>query len=359
MHVLRITLSQSKVGLNREKLREQLEQTLRSFRLIQPSVRRGFALLVALIILNIVVGVGVLALGRTYPILLGLALLSWGLGLRHAMDADHIAAIDNATRQLLYRGKPSVGIGFYFSLGHSTIVFLLTATIAYFATFSTAHMESWRSVGAIVGSMVSSIFLIIIGTANLFVLKKLFGAWKDLREGRENTYHGHMHLGGPIEKLFRPLLRMVDRSAKMYFIGFLFGLGFDTATEIGLLSLSAIATVSLPPWTILILPLAFMSGMALLDTLNGLLMLGIYTSGSINEKHRLLYNINITGLSALAALSIGFIVGVRFLGEHFGLTQGIFGLASRLNIDTFGYMLVTLFLISWSMMFLGRKTATE
>jgi len=347
------------VGVNSKHIRDWLEQALRSLRLIQPSVRRGFALLAALIVLNIIVGAGVLTLGRTYPILLGLAVLSWGLGLRHAMDADHIAAIDNATRQLLYRGKPSVGIGFYFSLGHSTIVLFLTATIAYFATFSTAHMESWRSVGAIVGSVVSSVFLLLIGTANLFVLKKLFGAWKDLRDGRENTYHGHMHLGGPIEKIFRPLLRMVDRSYKMYFIGFLFGLGFDTATEIGLLSLSAIATVSLPPWTILILPMAFMAGMTLLDTLNGLLMLGIYTSGSINEKQRLLYNINITGLSALAALSIGLVVGLRFLGGYFEITQGIFGRISGLNIDMLGYVLVALFLISWSVMFFGRKKVAE
>ncbi|MEK7118455.1 MAG: HoxN/HupN/NixA family nickel/cobalt transporter, partial [Patescibacteria group bacterium] len=245
----------------------------------QPSVKRGALLLVSLILLNILVGVMAVLIGRSHTLLAGLVLLAWGFGLRHAMDVDHIAAIDNATRRLLYCGKPSVGIGFFFSLGHSTIVLFLTILIVFFAPLMQEHFESWKQIGMVVGALVSSLFLILIGAVNLQVLWKLIGAWSDLCAGKENTYHGHMHLGGPIEKIFRPLLRLVDRSYKMYFIGFLFGLGFDTATEVGLLAISAIAVASVPPLFVLVLPLAFMAGMTLLDTINGLCMLGIYSFG--------------------------------------------------------------------------------
>ena len=309
----------------------------------QPSVRRGALLLASLIMLNIAIGIATIMLGAHYPILSGLALLSWGFGLRHAMDADHIAAIDNVTRRLLYRGKPSVGVGPFFSLGHSTIVFLLTIAIVFFSSFTNGKFESLKAVGGIIGASVSSLFLILIGTINLFVLFKLIRALSSVNAGKENSYHGHMHLGGPIEKIFRPLIKMVDTSYKMYFIGFLFGLGFDTATEIGLLAISAVAVQSIPPVAVLILPLAFMAGMTLLDTVNGLFMLGIYAWGVFDEKKRLLYGINVTLLSALSALSIGVVVGSRLLAERFHFTGEFFSLVQRLNIDDLGYWLAALF----------------
>ncbi|OGZ05684.1 MAG: hypothetical protein A2845_04660 [Candidatus Lloydbacteria bacterium RIFCSPHIGHO2_01_FULL_49_22] len=305
--------------------------------------------------LNIAIGIATIMLGAHYPILSGLALLSWGFGLRHAMDADHIAAIDNVTRRLLYRGKPSVGVGPFFSLGHSTIVFLLTIAIVFFSSFTNGKFESLKAVGGIIGASVSSLFLILIGTINLFVLFKLIRALSSVNAGKENSYHGHMHLGGPIEKIFRPLIKMVDTSYKMYFIGFLFGLGFDTATEIGLLAISAVAVQSIPPVAVLILPLAFMAGMTLLDTVNGLFMLGIYAWGVFDEKKRLLYGINVTLLSALSALSIGVVVGSRLLAERFHFTGEFFSLVQRLNIDDLGYWLAALFVVSWLIALFGLR----
>lgn len=321
----------------------------------QPSVRRGALLLAGLVFFNLLVLTTLFFLGARYPILFGLTFLAWGLGFRHAMDADHIAAIDNVTRRLLYRGKPSVGVGFFFSLGHSTIVLLFTVAILLFSSFTESNFDSLKETGGMIGAGVASLFLLFIGAANLSVLFSLVRALRNVSKGEENTYHGHMHLGGPIEKIFRPLIKLVDRSYKMYGIGFLFGLGFDTATEIGLLSIAALATASVPAWAILVLPFAFMAGMALLDTLNGLFMLGVYAAGIFDEKRRLLYGINITLLSAFSALMIGLVVGSRLLAEHFGASGAVFAFAEGLNIDNFGYWLAALFALSWIVAILGFR----
>ena len=325
----------------------------------QPSVKRGATLLALLVLLNTGVGVVVILLARSYPVLSGLAMLAWGFGFRHAMDADHIAAIDNVTRRLLYRGKPSVGVGGFFSLGHSTIVFLLTILIIFFAPMAETNIASWKTIGFVLGASVSSLFLILIGVINISVLWKLIGAWRDMKRGIENPYHGHMHIGGPIEKLFRPLVQLTDKSYKMYFIGFLFGLGFDTATEVGLLALSALAAQSVPPLAILLLPLAFMAGMTLLDTINGLSMLGIYTWGVFDAKRRIIYNMNITLLSLLSALLIGFTVGLRLLGEYFGFSGGVFAFAQAANFEYVGYSLAGLFVVSWVIAIIGLRPRGE
>lgn len=323
----------------------------------RPSVRRGSFLLLGLFILNIVVGIVLLLLSRQYPILVGLAVLAWGFGLRHAMDTDHIAAIDNATRRLLYQGKPSVGVGFFFSLGHSTIVLLLTMGLVFFASFTHEYFSSIRSVGMWMSGVVASVFLVGVGIANILVFQKLVVSWKDLREGRENSYHGHMHIGGPIEKIFRPLLRLVDRSPKMYLIGFLFGLGFDTATEVGLLTLSVLATgQQVPPWAILMLPISFMAGMTFLDTINSLLMLGIYTARVFDARLQLLYNMNITAISALSALLIGTVLGLQFLVKRLGFGEtGIGIFIDSLSLNNMGYILFGLFVCSWIFLFIIRS----
>ncbi len=326
----------------------------------QPSVKRGVFLLAALLALNIIVCLILLTLGRAYPLLLGLTALAWGLGLRHAMDADHVAAIDNVTRRLLYRGKPSVGIGFFFSLGHSTVVLLLTVLILFAASFTASMVDLLRGIGAEVGGSISAVFLIGIGAANLFVLHSLFRARRNIINGKENTYHGHLHLGGPIEKLFRPLVALVDKSHKMYGIGLLFGLGFDTATEVGLLALSALALSAAPPYALLLLPIAFAAGMMLLDTLNSLLMLGIYSWGGFDELDRLTYNISVTALSSFSALVVGSVIGLRLFASHFDIHRGIFALAENAPIGYFGYALALLFILLWVsalMRFLKKQKA--
>lgn len=323
----------------------------------QPSVRRGAVLAAFMIGLNLMVGAFALLVAGDFPALAGLALVAWGFGLRHAMDADHIAAIDNVTRRLLYRGKPSVGVGAYFSLGHSLVVVLCVAAIAFALPSVREGIGEWRESGALVGASISSVFLLVIGAMNLGVLLRLLRARRDLRAGRENTYHGHMHLGGPIEALFRPLLRLVDTSAKMAGIGFLFGLGLDTATEVGLLALSAGAAGEVPAFAIMLLPLAFFAGMALLDTLNGLAMLGIYAWGEVEPERRLRYNIAMTGLSLASALGIGSIVGLRAIAAYGGYSDGVFAIASAIRLEAFGYLLATVFCVCFvaSLMMLRRQ----
>ena len=327
----------------------------------QPSTRRGVFLIGLLLLLNIVTGIAALIIGLYYPILLGFSLLAWGFGLRHAMDADHIAAIDNATRRLLYRGKPSVAVGVFFALGHSTVVFVLSLLIVLFVS-ANSDIAAWKEIGRVIGAIVSSLFLVLIGVLNIVVLYKLVVAWKKVDRGEENPYHGHMHIGGPIEKIFRPLIKLVDKSYKMYFVGFLFGLGFDTATEIGLLALSAIVAENIPIIAVMILPLAFLAGMALLDTANGLLMLGIYSWGALRDKDRLMYNMNVTAISALSALAIGGTIGLQFLSRHFEIQGGIFTLINHVSLNGLGYILVGLFVASWIityMSFRGRSSEEE
>lgn len=320
----------------------------------QPSVRRGVILLLALFLVNLLIGGITLLYGMSHHGIVGLTLLAWGFGLRHAMDADHISAIDNATRRLLYRGKPSVGVGCFFSLGHSTVVILLTLGIMFFASSHPVNLETFHATGNAVGAVISSLFLFVIGGLNVATLFSLHSAWKKISRGEKFAYHGHLHIGGPIEKLFRPLIKLVDTSYKMYGVGFLFGLGLDTTIEVGTLSLFALS-LGLHPLMIVLLPLAFTFGMALLDTLNGLLMLGIYSWGGIDEKGRLLYNISITGISAFSALAIGAIISARFLTERFALKEGLLASLGNIPLDIVGYALVTLFLGSWVATYWGIR----
>ena len=321
----------------------------------QPSVKRGALLVVVLVLLNIFVGILIVLIGNRYPMLSGLAVLAWGFGFRHAMDADHIAAIDNVTRRLLYRGKHAVGVGAYFSLGHSTVVLLLTLAIVFFAPFAGENLDSWKAIGTVVGIVVSSTFLLLIGVMNIGVLVRLLGAWRDIRTGKSNTYHGHMHLGGPIEKLFRPLTKLVDHSYKMYLIGFLFGLGLDTAMEVGLLALATLTTSNVPPVALFILPFTFMAGMILLDTINALCMLGIYSWGVFDDKRRILFNINITALSLLSALTVGGVVGIKLIAEYMGLSGGFFSFVERVSIEHLGYWIAGFFVLSWFVAIIGLR----
>lgn len=317
---------------------------------MQPSTKRGVLLFALVLIVNAMIWTSIGIVGSSSPLYLGLAALAAGLGLRHAMDADHIAAIDNAMRRLLYRNRPSVGVGTYFSLGHSTVVLLLTLLIIGAA--GTEGWNEWFAFGKSIGSAVAALFLVGIGIANIFVVVKLVGSLVKVSRGETDTYHGHLHIGGPIERLFNPLLRLVDKSYKMYLIGFLFGLGFDTATEVGVLAASALAE-GVPRIAILFLPLAFAGGMALLDTLNSLFMFGIYSGSGIPEKTRLAYNVNVTALSALSALVIGLTLALSFIADNWGLSGGIFAFALRIPVDMFGYFLVAVFGLSWVFFFLS------
>ncbi|MGC8470182.1 MAG: HoxN/HupN/NixA family nickel/cobalt transporter, partial [Acetobacteraceae bacterium] len=275
-------------------------------------------LLAALALANLLVWALALAAFGAEPALLGAALLAYGLGLRHAMDADHIAAIDNVARKLIQRGRPASAVGFYFSLGHSTIVFLLSLLVALAATGARGRLHALRLWGDTAGTLVSAGFLLALAASNLAVLVALLRTRRRLRAGTAGADAELDRLlarRGLLGRLFRGLFALVGRSPQMYFVGFLFGLGFDTASEIGLLGLSAAgAAKALPIWQVMLFPALFAAGMALLDTLDSAMMAGAYGWAFAQPLRKLSYNITVTSLSVAVALGVGSLEALGLLG---------------------------------------------
>ena len=287
------------------------------------------------------------------PFCSGTAFLAYSLGLRHAVDADHIAAIDNVTRKMMQAGTRPVAVGFMFSLGHSTIVLVGAAAIAGTALKLQDRIGAIRTVGGVIGTLVSAVFLLAIVIVNLIVLGSIYRAFVRVRSG--GSYQGEdfdMLLGnrGCLSRIFRPIFRMIGRSWHMYPLGVLFGLGFDTATEIGLLGISAAeASKGLSFNSILIFPILFAAGMSLIDTTDNILMLGAYGWAFVKPVRKLYYNMTITCVSVIVALAIGGIEALGLLAGQFHLKGGFWVVVARLN-DSFGelgYVIVGLFALSW------------
>jgi len=290
---------------------------------------------------------------RGHPVLLGTAFLSYSLGLRHAVDADHIAAIDNVTRKMMQAGKRPVGVGFMFSLGHSTIVLVGAAAIAGTALTLQDRIGAIKTVGGVVGTLVSTVFLFAIATINLIVLRSIYRAFVAVRSGgcyQDEDFDLLLSNRGCLSRIFRPIFRMIGRSWHMYPLGVLFGLGFDTATEIGLLGISAAeASKGLPFNSILVFPLLFASGMSLIDTTDNILMLGAYGWASVKPVRKLYYNMTITCLSVIVALAVAGIEALGLLAGQFHPNGRFWVVVTRLN-DSFaelGYAIVGLFALSW------------
>jgi high-affinity nickel-transport protein len=244
-----------------------------------------------------------------YPLLLGTALLAYTFGLRHAVDADHIAAIDNVTRKLMQQGQRPVGVGFYFSLGHSTIVVGLSVAIAFTSVSLKNHFDGLENVGGLIGTSVSAFFLLAIAAANLLVLVSVYRTFRVVKNGGryvEEDLDLLLSKRGFFGRIFRRLFRLIGKSWHMYLLGFLFGLGFDTATEVGLLGISATeASKGLPLWSILVFPALFTTGMALVDSTDSILMLGAYGWAFVKPIRKLYYNMTITFVSVLIAVLVG------------------------------------------------------
>jgi high-affinity nickel-transport protein len=319
----------------------------RSFR------RKAIAMYVVLAAVNI--GLWVLALGifRHYPVLLGTCFLAYSFGLRHAVDADHIAAIDNVTRKLMQQGQRPVGVGFFFSLGHSTIVFGLSAAVALTAVAIKNRFEAIATFGNIAGTLISAFFLLAIAVMNLLILISIVRTFRRVKAGGvyvDEDLNLLLARRGFLGRVFRGLFRLVDHSWQMYPVGVLFGLGFDTATEVGLLGISAAeASKGLPIWSIMVFPALFTAGMALIDTTDSILMLGAYGWAFAKPLRKLFYNITITSVSVLVALIVGGI-------ETLGLIQGEFNLSGPFwdpvaalnnNFGTLGYVIIGIFMVSW------------
>ena len=306
-----------------------------------------------LISFNILVWVVSLIAFSRFPALIGTALLAYSFGLRHAVDADHISAIDNVTRKLLQEKKRPVAVGFFFSLGHSTIVVSLSIVIAIAAVFIKNSLPSLKNAGGLIGTSVSALFLFVIAFINILVLWEIFQTFRKVKRGEEyndQTLDEFLNQRGLMGRFFRPLLRIVSKSWHMYPIGVLFGLGFDTATEVGILGISATAAGNgLPTFYILLFPLLFMAGMCLVDTTDGILMLGAYGWAFVKPVRKLYYNLNITLVSVLVALVVGGIEAFSVVGSQLHLSGGLWDFLDNLssNFGTLGYIIIGLFILSW------------
>jgi nickel/cobalt transporter (NiCoT) family protein len=299
----------------------------------------GFAGAVALLH---VLGWGLFAWYATgNPALAGLGILAYTFGLRHAFDADHIAAIDNTTRKFLQDGRRSLGVGFWFSLGHSSVVFGLATGLAVAASTVKSHIPSFQHWGAYVGTGVSGTFLLLIGLLNLVVLLDIVGIFRGMRRGELDEQRLEERLldrGLMSRGLLRRLGGRVTKSWHMYPLGILFGLGFDTATEVGLLALSAgAATHHVPFLAVLSLPLLFAAGMSLMDTADGAFMAYAYGWAFSNPVRKVYYNITVTTLSVAVALGIG---GIEILQ--------VAARATWVDFNTLGYGIVGLFVLTWA-----------
>jgi len=290
---------------------------------------------------------------RDHPLLLGTALLAYGFGLRHAVDADHIAAIDNVTRKLMQEGQRPVTVGFFFSIGHSTIVVLTSAAVAGATTLLQDRFDALKTVGSVIGTSVSVIFLFAIAMVNLLVLGGVYRAFQRARRGEaieEQDLNILLARRGLLARLFRPMFRLIGKSWHMFPLGFLFGLGFDTATEVALLGISAAqAAQGLPIWSILVFPALFTAGMSLVDTTDSVLMVGAYGWAFVKPIRKLYYNMTITAVSVLVAVLVGGIEALGLMVDQLDLKGAFWDAIGTLN-DSFGvlgYSIIALFVMSW------------
>jgi high-affinity nickel-transport protein len=318
-----------------------------------PVTSRIIAMYVLLVSANVGAWIWALLSFYHYPFLLGTAMLAYTFGLRHAVDADHIAAIDNVTRKLMQEGQRPVAVGFFFSLGHSTIVFALTLAIALTSFALKDKFDPLESIGGVIGTGVSAFFLLALAVANILILISIYRTFQHVkRGGRYVDEDLNLILGrrGFFGRIFRGIFRMIGRSWQMYPVGVLFGLGFDTATEVGLLGISATAAAKgLPIWSILVFPTLFTVGMALVDSTDSILMLGAYGWAFVKPMRKLYYNMTITFVSIVVALLIGGIEVLGLVGDEFDLKGGFWEMMDLLNnnFGVIGFVIIGVFVLSW------------
>ena len=316
-------------------------------------------LFVALIAANLAAWGWAWSVFAEHPVLLGTALLAWVFGLRHAVDADHIAAIDNLTRALLARAdrQRAMHVGLHFSLGHSTVVFLASLAIAAGAGVLQGELDGFRALAGPIGGGVSALFLLLIAGVNLAILRGVWRGFRQLRAGQAvapEDLNTMLAATGPLARLLRPVLRLATRGRHIYLLGFLFGLGFDTATEIGLLGIAATQSASLgahglSAWQILVFPALFAAGMALVDTADNVMMVRAYAWAFTHPLRKLWYNLTVTTASVIVALLIGGIEAMGMVAEIFSLDGWPWGVAAALNrnLTSFGFLIVGVFGACW------------
>jgi len=301
--------------------------------------------------------------GAGHPTILALGGLAYTFGLRHAFDADHIAAIDNTTRKLLQDGRKPVGVGFFFSLGHSSVVFLIAAALGLAVRWIVEGVSGnggeLRIVGSLVAGLVSGGFLVVIGLMNLVILLDIVRVYRRMKGGEydsESLEH-ELTAGGLMTKIFGRLFRVIKHSWQMYFVGFLFGLGFDTASEVALLAVSAGAAANgIPFGAIIALPLIFAAGMSLMDTADGAFMAKAYSWAFASPVRKVFYNLTMTSLSVFVALFVGLVELLQVLIHSLNLKGGVFSAIAGFDlIGRAGYVIVAAFVLAWAAAFVIYK----
>ena len=301
--------------------------------------------------------------GAGHPTILALGGLAYTFGLRHAFDADHIAAIDNTTRKLLQDGRKPVGVGFFFSLGHSSVVFLIAAALGLAVKWIVEGVSGnggeLRIVGSLVAGLVSGGFLVVIGLMNLVILLDIVRVYRRMKGGEydsESLEH-ELTAGGLMTKIFGRLFRVIKHSWQMYFVGFLFGLGFDTASEVALLAVSAGAAANgIPFGAIIALPLIFAAGMSLMDTADGAFMAKAYSWAFASPVRKVFYNLTMTSLSVFVALFVGLVELLQVLIHSLNLKGGVFSAIAGFDlIGRAGYVIVAAFVLAWAAAFVIYK----
>lgn len=331
--------------------------------------RRLIAIYAVLIGGNVLVWLWAFVASSDRLVILGTALLAYTFGLRHAVDADHIAAIDNVTRKLMQQGQRPVAVGFFFALGHSTVVVAMSVGIAFAASELTSRFDSMKTVGGIISTSASALFLFAIALVNALVLVSVYRTFQAVKRGEPfaaDDFDILLNSRGFLARIFRPLFRLVTRSWHMLAIGFLFGLGFDTATEVALFGISSTQAANAMSFSsIMIFPALFTAGMSLVDTTDGVLMLGAYGWAFMKPIRKLYYNMTITAVSVVVAVVIGGLETLNLIGDQLGLTDGggFWGTIGGLN-DNFGrlgYVIIGVFMLSWagSVMFYRFKRYDE
>ena len=330
----------------------------RSWRMTSTSsVSRRLTGLFGSVALLHVVGWGMMLLlvAPRFPVMLGLGGLAYAFGLRHAFDADHISAIDNTTRKLLQEGKKPLGVGFFFSLGHSTVVFVIALALGFATQFVVSNVISangeLKSVGGLIGTGVSGVFLLLIGIVNLIILLDILKVFRRMRAGaydRPSLEH-ELVAGGLLTRLFGRLFRLITHSWQMYLVGFLFGLGFDTASEISFLAISAGAAAQhIPIYALISLPLIFAAGMSLMDTADGAFMSQAYSWAFSNPVRKVFYNLTVTALSVFVALFVGLFELSQLLIQQLDLRGGVWDVIGGMNLGVMGFVIVGAFIVTWA-----------
>ncbi|WP_082906127.1 HoxN/HupN/NixA family nickel/cobalt transporter [Bradyrhizobium centrolobii] len=320
-----------------------------SLRVVEPGVALLFG---GLVIANTAAWAWAFALFADRPAVMATALLAWVFGLRHAVDADHIAAIDNVVRKLMHAGEAPRSVGLYFALGHSTVVVIATVLLTLGA-INFGGDSLLKTVGGLIGTSVSAIFLLVIAILNLVIFA---GLWRTFRSAREHGVHDAEGLDkllasrGFLARLLCPMFRLVTKPWHMYPLGLVFGLGFDTATEIGLIGISATeAARGVSLVHVLVFPALFTAGMALVDTADSALMVSAYRWAFVDPLRKLWYNLTITGASVAVAMFVGGIEALGLIGDRLDRSGGVWALIDGLNgsLANFGFAVIALFAIAW------------